>query len=94
MRDYLGALQRLMIVEDQRPWSPHLRSKSRLRNVVKRHFVDPSLAVAALRATPELLLTDLNLFGFLSSNRWLLGISASTPKHSTAKCFSTATTPA
>ena len=65
VRDYLTALERLMIVEDQPAWAPHLRSKYRLRTAPKRHFVDPSLAVAALRATPDRLLRDLNLLGFL-----------------------------
>ena len=65
VRDYLDALSRLMIVEDQPAWSPHLRSKARLRSSAKRHFVDPSLAVAALRASPDSLLRDLNLLGFL-----------------------------
>jgi len=65
VRGYLNALARLMIIEDQPPWAPHLRSKSILRNAPKRHFVDPSLAVAALRSTPERLLKDLNFFGFL-----------------------------
>ncbi len=65
VRNYLAALEALMIVEDQPAWAPHLRSKHRLRNAPKRHFVDPSLAVAALRATPEHLLQDLNLFGFM-----------------------------
>ncbi|MBI4668041.1 MAG: ATP-binding protein [Elusimicrobia bacterium] len=64
-REYLTALERLMIIEDQPAWAPHLRSKSRLRSAPKRHFVDPSLAAAALRATPERLLKDLNLLGFL-----------------------------
>jgi hypothetical protein len=63
--EYLASLERLMIVEDQPAWSPHLRSRSRLRSAAKRHFVDPSLAVAALRATPEGLLKDMNLLGFL-----------------------------
>jgi uncharacterized protein len=63
--EYLGVLERLMVIEDQPAWAPHLRSKYRLRTAPKRHFVDPSLAVAALRATPERLLGDLNLFGFL-----------------------------
>ncbi|HEY0950539.1 ATP-binding protein [Nocardioides sp.] len=63
--DYLAALDRLMIVEDQPAWAPHLRSRSRVRSAPKRHFVDPSLAAAALRATPERLLQDLNLLGFL-----------------------------
>ena len=62
---YLTALERLMIVEDQPAWAPHLRSRSRLRGVPKRHFVDPSLAVAALRADPDRLLRDLAWFGFL-----------------------------
>jgi uncharacterized protein len=65
VREYLRALERLMIVEDQPAWAPHLRSAHRLRTAPKRHFVDPSLAVAALRATPERLLGDLRLFGFL-----------------------------
>jgi predicted AAA+ superfamily ATPase len=65
VREYLGALERLMVVEDQPAWSRHLRSKHRLRTAPKRHFVDPSLAVAALRATPDRLLGDLNLLGFL-----------------------------
>lgn len=63
--EYLGALERLMVIEDQPAWAPHLRSRSRVRSAPKRHFVDPSLAVAALRATPERILQDLNLFGFL-----------------------------
>ena len=62
---YLDALSRLMIVEDIPPWAPHLRSKSRVRSAPKRLFADPSLAVAALRATPKHLMKDLNLLGFL-----------------------------
>jgi uncharacterized protein len=65
VREYLAALERLMVIEDQPAWAPHLRSKHRLRTAPKRHFVDPSLAVAALRATPDRLLRDLNLLGFL-----------------------------
>lgn len=65
VREYLDALARLMIIEDQPPWAPNLRSRARLRSAVKRHFVDPSLAVAALGAQPEQLLSDLNLLGFL-----------------------------
>jgi predicted AAA+ superfamily ATPase len=65
VRDYFEALARVMIVEDQPAWAPHLRSRYVLRSSPKRHFVDPSLAVAALRATPERLLADLNLLGHL-----------------------------
>lgn len=63
--DHIAALERLMIVEDQPAWAPHLRSRSRLRTTPTRHFVDPSLAVAALGASPQKLLNDLNLLGFL-----------------------------
>ena len=63
--DYLNALERLMVVEDQPAWSPHLRSRTGLRSRPVRHFVDPSLAVAALGATPSKLVADLNTLGFL-----------------------------
>lgn len=64
-RAYLTALERLMVVEQQPAWAPHLRSRSRLRTSRKRHFVDPSLAAAALGAGPEHLLKDVPWFGFL-----------------------------
>ena len=63
--EYLSALRRLFVVEDQLPWEPHLRSRSTLRKSPKRHFVDPSLAAAALATDPPALLRDLNLLGFL-----------------------------
>lgn len=62
---YLGILERLMVTEDQPAWAPHLRSRANLRSSPKRHFVDPSLAVAALGAGPESLRADLNLLGLL-----------------------------
>ena len=62
---YLAALRRLMVYEEQSAWSPHLRSRSILRKSPKRHFVDPSLAVAAIGATPQRLLGDLELLGLL-----------------------------
>ena len=64
-RSYLSALERLMVVEQQPPWAPHLRSRSRLRSSPKRHFTDPSLAVAALNAEPENLMKDIPWFGLL-----------------------------
>ena len=65
VRQYLAALSRLMVVEEQPAWSPRLRSRSVLRKSPKRHLVDPSLAAAALGATPERLLEDLEYLGFL-----------------------------
>ena len=62
---YLEALERVFVIEDQPAWGPHLRSRYRLRRSAKRHFVDPSLAVAAMGANVEGLLRDLNLLGLL-----------------------------
>lgn len=62
---YMNALRRIFVVEDVPAWSPSLRSKTVLRTSVKRHFVDPSIAAAVLRITPERLLQDFNTFGFL-----------------------------
>lgn len=63
--DYLSALARLMAIEDQPAWNTHLRSSHQLRTSPKRHFVDPSLAAAAMRATSASLKADLNTLGFL-----------------------------
>jgi predicted AAA+ superfamily ATPase len=65
VRKYLDALTRVFVLEEQPAWAPHLRSKVRLRVRPKWHFVDPSLAAAALRARPQALLEDLNTFGLL-----------------------------
>lgn len=63
--DYLEALDRLMIIENQPAWNTHIRSSSLLRKSPKRHFSDVSLAVAALGAGKESLLKDLKFTGFL-----------------------------
>jgi uncharacterized protein len=64
-RGYLRVLSRLMIVEEQPAWRPHLRSRVALRTAPVRHFTDPSLAIAALGATPDGLLHHINLLGLL-----------------------------
>ena len=63
--DYLNALERLMMIENQPAWNTHIRSSASLRKSPKRHFADVALAVAALGAKPESLLNDLKLTGFL-----------------------------
>lgn len=62
---YLDALRRLMVIEEQPAWGVHLRTSHTLRKASKLHFVDPSLAVAAMRGGPEHLVRDLNLLGLL-----------------------------
>jgi hypothetical protein len=66
LHDYLRALGRLFLIEDQPSWKPQLRSRVRLAATPKRHLADPSLAVAALGATPQRLLgPEIELAGFL-----------------------------
>ena len=63
--DYLEALNRLMILEDQPAWNPHIRSSFTLRKTPKRHFTDVSLAVAALGVNEKSLINNLTFAGFL-----------------------------
>ena len=61
----LSSLRRLNVVRDVPAWHPALRSPIRLRQAVKRHLADPSLAVAALGADPSALLGDVKTLGLL-----------------------------
>lgn len=63
--DYLDALERLMIIENQPAWNTHIRSSARLRKSPKVHFADVSLAIASLGLDSESLLNDLNYTGFV-----------------------------
>ena len=63
--EYVGALEKLFVIDDIEAWSPAIRSKTVIRTGKKRCFVDPSIAVAALGASPESLELDLNTFGFI-----------------------------
>ncbi len=66
LHDYLRVLGRIFLIEDQPSWKPQLRSRVRLAATPKRHLADPSLAVAALGATPQRLLgPEIELAGFL-----------------------------
>lgn len=65
LSNYLTVLRRLFVIEDVKAWQPSLRSKTGIRTSDKKHFVDTSIATAVLELTPESLLEDFNLFGFL-----------------------------
>ncbi len=62
---YLSALERIFVIDNIAAWNPSLRSKSAIRTSPKRQFVDPSIATAVMRLTPERLLDDFYYFGFL-----------------------------
>lgn len=63
--EYVAALRKLYVFEDLEAWRPSLRARTRVSATPTRHFVDPSLAVAALDATPDILLGDLPTLGLL-----------------------------
>ena len=62
---YLGILEKLYIINNQKAYSTNYRSSSRVGKKAKRRFVDPSLAAALLGLTSEKLINDLNTFGLL-----------------------------
>ena len=63
--NYLDVLQRLMVVDPLPAWQTTLRDSARLRKAPKWHFVDPSMAVAALQARPDQLVAEPKTLGLL-----------------------------
>lgn len=61
---YLDIFKRLFILDNQPPFSSGIRSSVRVKQSEKRHFVNPSLACALLKATPAGLIGDLETLGF------------------------------
>lgn len=63
--DFLDCFSRMFLLEDQPAFENKLRSSIKALKTPKRHFIDPSLAVAAIEATPQMLKQDLNTFGYM-----------------------------
>lgn len=61
--EYLQTLRKIYVIEDMKAWNPNLRSKTAIRTSDTRYFVDPSLAVAALRIGPADLTKDIRTMG-------------------------------
>jgi predicted AAA+ superfamily ATPase len=62
---YITTLKQLFVIEDLPAWNPKLRSKTAIRSSDVHHYVDPSIATAALGASPADLLNDLETMGLL-----------------------------
>ena len=62
---YIGALQKIFVIEDCAAWNPNLRSKTSIRTADTRYFTDPSIGTAALGLGPNDLINDLRTYGFL-----------------------------
>jgi predicted AAA+ superfamily ATPase len=63
-RKYLDSLSKVFVLEELNPWSTHIRSKVRQRVSPKWHFVDPSVAAAALELSAKQLIDDPNTLGY------------------------------
>lgn len=63
--DYIGALEKLFVIEDIPAWNPAIRSATVIRTGNKRCFIDPAIAVAVAGLAPETLAVDLKTFGFI-----------------------------
>jgi predicted AAA+ superfamily ATPase len=66
--EYIKALTRLFVIEDVPAWNPNIRSKTVIRSLNKKMFIDPSIAVASLDSSPNILMNDFNAFGFIFEN--------------------------
>jgi predicted AAA+ superfamily ATPase len=62
---YLNALRRLYVIEDQEAWALAARSKTAIRTSPKRRYCDPSIPAALLRLSADKLLLDFETFGLL-----------------------------
>lgn len=62
---YIAVLKNLFVIDNVPAWAPNIRSKQKIRKTEKKEFVDPSIAVAGLNVTPEMLMYDLETFGFI-----------------------------
>lgn len=62
---YLAALAKNFVTEDMEAWCPNLRSKAIIRTSPTRYFTDPSIAIAAMKASPADLINDLPTMGML-----------------------------
>ncbi|MCR5660805.1 MAG: DUF4143 domain-containing protein [bacterium] len=63
--EYINVFSRLFLIDNQLPFSSNIRSSVRVKQGEKRHFCDPALACALLKATPQRLFNDMNTFGFM-----------------------------
>ncbi|MDW7662601.1 MAG: DUF4143 domain-containing protein, partial [Bacillota bacterium] len=62
---YLTLFERMFLIENLKAFSSNIRSSTRIKQLDKRHFVDPSLAGALLNVSKDMLINDLNTLGFL-----------------------------
>ena len=62
---YEQALKDLYLIDNMDAWNPNIRSKTSIRSTPIKHFVDTSIACAALSIGPNDLLNDLKTYEFI-----------------------------
>ena len=62
--EYLNDLSKLYLIENQLPFHSNIRSSMRVKQMEKRHFVDPSIGTSLLNMTVDMCINDLLTFGF------------------------------
>ena len=63
VRKYLDQLSEIFVLEELPAWKTHIRSSVQQRVKPKWHFVDTSIAAAALRILPNGFMNDFDSFG-------------------------------
>ena len=63
--EYLDIFERLFLTDNIPPFSTSVRSSVRVKQSVKRHFCDPSIACSLLNLTPTMLVNDLETLDLL-----------------------------
>ena len=63
VQSYVNALKKIFVIEDMNAWCPKLRNKTVVRLGDTRYFTDPSVAAAAIGATPKDLVEDTRTMG-------------------------------
>lgn len=64
LNEYLEDLSKLYLIENQLPYNSNIRSSMWVKQMEKRHFVDPSIATSLLNMTVDMCVNDLLSFGF------------------------------
>ncbi|MDO5446929.1 MAG: DUF4143 domain-containing protein [Prevotellaceae bacterium] len=77
--EYVASLKRLFVIDNIEAWCPAVRSKTAIRSGLKRGFIDPSIAVAALNLSPQSLMVQLKTFGFIFEQMCARDLRAYTP---------------
>jgi predicted AAA+ superfamily ATPase len=63
VRKYLDQLSEIFVLDELPAWKTHIRSSIQVRQKPKWHFVDPSLATAALGISPDAIFGDFRTYG-------------------------------